>query len=211
VIWRVLISCYVVSFFASFLEPESFIFGIGFWRVVPRAAQERPRVPQELTRVPQERPKSAPRGPKSTPARPKSAQETLKSVPRSPKSAPRAPNRDSQGALERAECLNRSNQGALAVSIWRSWGTLGRSWDALEGLLGALWSRWGALGTSWGALGALLGHSCELLWHPWALLGRSWNDTPKTDAKNERFGLQKGSEKRNNITRNQDPPNHQQQ
>ena len=90
-----------------------------------------------------------------------------------------------------------------------SWATLGRSWGALGLRLAALGHSWAPLGRSW----PLLGRSWPLLGRPWGalgcsrpLLGHSWaalktmcKNHQKIDAKNDRFGLPKGSQNETKI------------
>ena len=89
-----------------------------------RSDQERPksftRVPKSAPRTPKSAPrasKSAPRAPKSAPRSPKSAPRGSATAPRRRKTAPRPPNRGSQGAQERTEHPNRSNQGDLDETL----------------------------------------------------------------------------------------------
>ena len=79
--------------------------------------KEQPKSAKSDSKAPQDRSKSGQERPKSSPERPKSVQERPKSVPRSPRNAPRTPNRGSQGAQERTEHPNRSNQGDLDETL----------------------------------------------------------------------------------------------
>jgi len=74
--------------------------------------------------------------------------------------------------------------GSFLAALGRSWGAFGRSWAPLG-------RSWAALGRSWAALG-----------RSWAALGTTCKNHQKIDAKNDRFGPPKASQKPPKMTPN---------